>query len=50
MMNAKNIIKNMIMCIILTRIMCYNPFIMMKMSASMTRYHPIVKKKKHRDP
>ena len=39
MMNAKNIIKNMITCIILTRIMCYNPFVMMKMKASMTRYH-----------
>ena len=38
MMNTKNIIKNMITCIILTRIMCYNPFIMIKMNASMTCY------------
>ena len=39
MMSAKNIIKNMIACIILTRIMCYNSFILMKMNASMIRYH-----------
>ena len=37
MMNAKNH-KNIITCIILTRIMCLNPFIMIEMNASMIRY------------
>ena len=42
-MNTKNTVKNMITCIILTIIMCYNPFIMMKMNASVTYYYILVR-------
>ena len=38
MKNVKNIIKNMITCIILERTMHSNLFIMMKINVSMTRY------------
>ena len=46
---CKNIIKIMIMCIILTRIMCENTFTMMKMNVSMTIYQIAQRRRAERE-